>query len=155
MGETWQQIGRDVVAINSKLMWLVPNVETDHGIIRALWNNDPDMEYSRTEGFKIKGGTAVKGGDDSDGSAYQFNKPMPNPFMDQTEISFIIPFGETVTIAVFNSTGKEVLRLVDGEFYGAGSHSITLNAGVLSAGAYYIYFTSGTFSKVQEVILIK
>mgnify|MGYP006285886081 CR=1 FL=1 len=153
-GETWQQIARDVVAINSKHMWTVPNVKTDHGIIRALWNNDPDMEYSRTEGFLIDGSLAVKG-DDSYGSAYQLNKPVPNPFTDQTEISFFIPFSESVTIAVFNNTGQEVMRLVEGELYEAGNHSVTLNAGTLPAGAYYIYFTSGTFSQVQEVILIK
>jgi hypothetical protein len=154
MGQTWQLISRDVVAINSKHNWIVPNVKTDHGIIRALWNNDPDMEYSRTEGFLIDGSLAVKG-DDEFSSAYEFNRPVPNPFTDQTEVSFTIPFSDRVTIAVFNSTGQEVLRLADGDFYGAGTHSLTLHAGTLPAGAYYIYFSAGTFSQAQEVILIK
>lgn len=61
----------------------------------------------------------------------------PNPFNPQTTIAYRLPFGGRVDLAVFNSRGQLVRRLLDGR-RAAGSHAFKFHADGLSTGAYFV-----------------
>ncbi len=48
----------------------------------------------------------------------------PNPFNPETQIVFALTDAETITIRIFDSTGRVVRDLIDTERYPAGSHSV-------------------------------
>jgi hypothetical protein len=151
-GSSWETVSRDVNAMKSHYIWVVPEVKTDNAYVRAIWNNDPEMEYSRSEKFRIDGKVAVE---DLENLGYVFESPMPNPFNDVTELTFTLPVAQRVTIDVLNQTGQRVKRLVDGMNYQAGSHNISLEGNNLPSGMYIIVLNAGSYTMTQEVVLIK
>ncbi|MBX3042161.1 MAG: T9SS type A sorting domain-containing protein [Candidatus Kapabacteria bacterium] len=59
----------------------------------------------------------------------------PNPFTDNTNLSFILENASDVKLIVSTSTGEEVAQLHDGKL-NAGEHSFNFNARNLTPGAY-------------------
>jgi hypothetical protein len=55
--------------------------------------------------------------------AYQLCQNYPNPFNPSTTISFTLPVGGTVRLAVFDVLGREVALLAEG-WTAAGTHSV-------------------------------
>lgn len=150
-GTSWETFARDVNANSGAYKWLVPQVMTDNALIRAIWNNDDEMEYSRTPEFAI--GTV--GVEEGDKPAFVFDKPVPNPFTVVTNINFTVPFNERVTITLFNSAGVKVRTLVNSVEYSAGQHNLALYGQGLTQGVYYVHINAGVFSQTREVVLIK
>ncbi len=152
-GETWVEMSREVNALPRNYEWTVPTYKnTKHAIIRALWNNDPDMEYSRTPEFEIAGPVSAE---DLENLGYAFNRPVPNPFTDETRIEFTLPNTENVTITVFSSTGQQVAVLADSKSFDEGTHHVFFQANELPAGVYIVHLRAGTYSEVREAILVK
>ena len=60
----------------------------------------------------------------------------PNPFTENTNISYYLPRAVELTISVFDIEGREVDVLVSGEHV-AGSHLLQYNAEHLPHGIYY------------------
>lgn len=59
----------------------------------------------------------------------------PNPTAGQTDISFSMERAGHARLLVFDVTGREVARLVDGPMT-AGDHTATINAGAFAPGVY-------------------
>lgn len=59
----------------------------------------------------------------------------PNPFSQNTEIRFSIPYSEQVTLKVYNIIGQDVATLVDNELV-AGEYRVNFNARNLPNGIY-------------------
>lgn len=56
---------------------------------------------------------------------------------------------------VFNSIGKEVAQLVNGNI-ATGAHEVTFNAARLSSGIYYYVIRAGNnFVQTKKMILLK
>lgn len=85
---------------------------------------------------------------------YYLDQNYPNPFNPSTKISFGIPKSSKVNLIVFDQSGKEVMELTNREF-AAGQHSIEFNGENLSSGVYFYALTSGDFSTVRKMVLIK
>jgi len=151
-GNTWQLVAQDVLANKNSQQWTVPNVKTDNAIIRALWNGDPTMEYSRVSGFSIGGEVSVN---EDEENGFVLNMPVPNPFNGEAQLTFSIPFNEQVYITLFNSNGMKVMNLLDGVDYNAGTHTVMIYGNDLPAGSYFIYFRAGNFTTTREIIRIK
>jgi hypothetical protein len=60
----------------------------------------------------------------------------PNPFNPSTTLRFTVPSDGMTRLAVYNSLGMEVARLVDG-FVQAGSYSYQFDAASLAGGTYF------------------
>lgn len=151
-GESWQFIAQAVLANKNSQQWTVPNYKTPNAVIRAIWNGDPTMEYSRVEGFSIGGEVSVI---ENEENGFVLNMPVPNPFSGQAQLTFSIPFNEQVFITMFNANGMKVMDLIDGVDYAAGTHTVMLYGNDLPAGSYYIYFRAGNFTTTREVIRMK
>lgn len=87
-------------------------------------------------------------------SEFSLGQNYPNPFNPETRINFSLPSQGFVTIALYDVTGKEVRTIVNGNME-AGVHSVTLNAEGLSSGMYFYKMTSGNFTSVKKLSLLK
>jgi hypothetical protein len=67
---------------------------------------------------------------------YVLNQNYPNPFNPSTTISYGLPRGGYVKIAIFNLLGQEVGRLLAGQ-QDAGRHVARWDAGSLGTGVYF------------------
>lgn len=78
----------------------------------------------------------------------------PNPFNPKTNINFSIPEAGNVRLVVFDITGKEIAVLVN-EKMKAGSYNADWDAANMPSGVYFYRITSGSFSSVKKMILVK
>jgi hypothetical protein len=62
----------------------------------------------------------------------------PNPARESATIWFNLPHaGRNVTLLLTDGTGREVMRLIDGETLTAGEHAVYVNTASLASGTYY------------------
>ena len=85
---------------------------------------------------------------------YVLSSNYPNPFNPTTTIAFALPEAVDVRIVVYDVTGREVARLVDGRL-GAGTHQVSFDATGLASGVYLYRIQAGRFTKVQHMVLAK
>lgn len=115
-----------------------------------------------TQWFEING-TCGGGGDPPPGGfpkgagipdEYSLSQNHPNPFNPETIIRFALPSGGKTTITIFDISGREVTRLVDG-FMPPGYHSVTWNAENSASGLYFYRIISGGFVKTMKMTVMK
>lgn len=94
------------------------------------------------------------GGNSSDPSSFKLFDNYPNPFNPSTTISYSIPSQSFVSIKVYDILGNEVASLVDEEKQ-AGSYKVMFDASSLTSGTYLYKLSSGTFTDIKKMILIK
>jgi len=87
-------------------------------------------------------------------TSYSLSQNYPNPFNPSTIIEYAIPVEGNVSIRIYDAAGKEIYSLVN-SFKTRGIHKTEFNAGSLSNGVYYYKLTSGNFTDVKKMILIK
>ena len=85
---------------------------------------------------------------------YTLDQNYPNPFNPSTTISYSIPQSGYVKLAVYNQIGEEVAQLVN-ENKEAGKYQVTFDASGLTSGVYFYKLTSGSFSDLKKMILVK
>jgi photosystem II stability/assembly factor-like uncharacterized protein len=82
----------------------------------------------------------------------------PNPFNPTTNISYETAFDASVSLRVYDVTGRVVANLVSG-FQKAGSHTVNFNASNLASGVYFytLSVSSGNIevNKIMKMILTK
>ena len=59
-----------------------------------------------------------------------------------------------MTLSVYNVTGQEVMRLVDGAL-AAGTHSIVFNGSRFASGVYFYRITANGFTQAKKMLLVK
>lgn len=79
----------------------------------------------------------------------------PNPFNPTTTISFNLMKEAKVSLVVYDVTGREVARLVNGELTAKGSHSVSFDASRLVSGVYYYNLKAGDVNQTKKMMLIK
>ena len=78
----------------------------------------------------------------------------PNPFNARTVTSFKLQVSSYVNLTVFDITGREVAKLVDG-MKPAGSHQIVFDAKNLTSGVYFARLEAGEFRGARKILLLK
>ncbi|MEI7485347.1 MAG: T9SS type A sorting domain-containing protein [Ignavibacteriota bacterium] len=89
-----------------------------------------------------------------DVKSFELMQNYPNPFNPTTEIKFALPVSDIVTIKVFDVTGKEVATLINRKME-QGVHTVKFDGSELSSGMYFYRLTSGKFTDVKKMALIK
>jgi hypothetical protein len=87
-------------------------------------------------------------------ATYLLSQNFPNPFNPTTTIAFSIPQAGNVTLKVFDALGREVATLING-FRSEGKYNAEFDASKLSSGMYLYKLTSGSFSEVKKMILLR
>ncbi len=85
---------------------------------------------------------------------FSLSQNYPNPFNPVTKINFSIPKNNLVQIKVYDVTGKEVAELLNKNL-NAGEYILSFNAAKLTSGVYFYKLSSGSFSDVKKMLLIK
>ena len=85
---------------------------------------------------------------------------VPNPFNPSTTISFTLPEAAAVDLGVYDVSGHLVVRLVDGERLGAGTHRVEWDgrdgAGrSVASGMYFSRLAVGKDRLVRKMVLLK
>ena len=78
----------------------------------------------------------------------------PNPFNPVTEIRYILPRAQKVTLRVYDLAGRLTLFLVDG-FKQAGSHEVVFDGHGLASGVYVYQLETAESSISRKMLLIK
>jgi len=93
---------------------------------------------------------------------YNLLQNYPNPFNPSTNIRFALPDDGFVTLAVYDITGREVAKLLNGQFYTKGIYGYTIDANQykMASGVYFYKLevnreNKNVYSEVKKMILIK
>lgn len=87
-------------------------------------------------------------------SEFKLLQNYPNPFNPATTISFSIPSPEFISLKVYDILGNEVATLVSEE-KPAGEFDITFVASTFTSGVYLYRLSTGSFTEIKKMILMK
>ena len=87
-------------------------------------------------------------------SAYRMITASPNPFNNETTISFSLPGDSEISLVIYNLEGREITELAGG-YYPAGIHTIGFDAGGLSSGIYFAVLQSDNTTNTLKLLLLK
>ncbi len=79
----------------------------------------------------------------------------PNPFKDNTSISFSIKENTRVSLTIYDITGQVVKVLKANEEMTAGNYTINVSSNGLKAGFYTYCLTAGSFRSLKTMVLTK
>ncbi|MBI1937620.1 MAG: T9SS type A sorting domain-containing protein [Ignavibacteriales bacterium] len=93
---------------------------------------------------------------------FSLSQNYPNPFNPTTTISFTLPLSGYTTLKVYDILGREVATLVN-EYQQAGQYNVEFGTQLarqggnaeLSSGIYFYKLTTGNYSAVRKMILLK
>jgi len=150
-GLNWTTIEDNVNALKQNWDWKLPNVNTEKAVIRAIYDNNSNLEYARSGMFTI----SASGASSVENFTANVEEPYPNPFSDETNVKFNLVEFANVSVEVYNTAGALMATVVNNQPFGAGAHSVTWKAGDIAAGVYYVKITVDGASVTKEVILNK
>jgi len=78
----------------------------------------------------------------------------PNPFNPKTTIEFSLPFASEAALTVYNISGQEVVKLVEGSL-SAGEHKVEWNASGYPSGLYICRLQTPEFDQTIKMMLVK
>ncbi|MFH1196686.1 MAG: amidohydrolase family protein [bacterium] len=78
----------------------------------------------------------------------------PNPFNPTTVFSYQLPVISQVSLKIYDVLGREIKTLVN-ESQSAGMQSIKFDASELPSGIYFYKLTSGDYSAIKKMMLLK
>ncbi len=85
---------------------------------------------------------------------YALAQNYPNPFNPTTNINFRLKAAGDVTLVVYNTLGREVMRVVD-QPLAAGKHSVALDARRLASGVYFYRIRANEFTAIRKMVVMK
>ncbi|MEM1268801.1 MAG: T9SS type A sorting domain-containing protein [Bacteroidota bacterium] len=88
-------------------------------------------------------------------AGFTLHDAYPNPFNPSTTLSFDLDQPRDVTLTVYDLTGREVARLLDGGTRTAGTHRVRFDAAGLSSGVYVYRLEADGFGLSRRVVLTK
>ncbi|MFH0867113.1 MAG: C25 family cysteine peptidase [Bacteroidota bacterium] len=77
----------------------------------------------------------------------------PNPFTDQTTISYSLEKPGSVSLNIYNAMGQEIATLIDGKNQQAGYYNKVFNAAKLGKGIYHCVLTTPDKIIVNKLLL--
>jgi len=98
--------------------------------------------------------TGINSGITEKPDIFKLEQNYPNPFNSSTRIDFSVSIPSYVSLAVYDITGKEVVRIYNNEYFLAGNYFAGIDVGKmkLSSGI-YVYRMTVTDSKQNNVFI--
>lgn len=112
-----------------------------------LWLQIPGEPHSQKGGSEI-GLTKV-----GDADGFSLHQNAPNPFRNETTISFSIPAATHATLTIHDAVGRAVATLVD-EDMGAGFFSVNWD-GAVPSGVYFCRLEAGDFHATTRMTAVR
>lgn len=76
---------------------------------------------------------------------------IPNPFIEQTELTYTLPIEGLVTISIYDIQGREVIRVLERIFKEEGEHTITIDGNALTPGYYMVKVSTPTLQQTIKL----
>jgi hypothetical protein len=124
------------------------NIDAKYGL-SSKHNNKSITSLNKQAGKKhitYKGALAI--------DRFVLEQNYPNPFNPVTTINYAIPKSGNVIFKIYDVLGKEVMTLVN-KHQESGRYSVYFDGSNLASGMYIYKLTSGTFSEVKKMMLVK
>lgn len=91
---------------------------------------------------------------------YQLHANYPNPFNPSTTIRFTLPLEKSISVRVFDITGRLIKTLVNNEVYPQGTFQVTWDGtsaggGTVASGTYLYTLEYGNFRQSRTMTFIK
>ncbi len=86
-------------------------------------------------------------------SEFELQDAYPNPFVEKSRLTWSLEEAGPVTIEIYDSIGRRVATVVDGNFE-AGSHAVTWDAPGTPAGVYFVRLQSGGRQATQTLVRV-
>ena len=147
-GQIWR---KRVIAVTGSHGMRVVDVDGNggKGLFGANWTGRVvDLWMNQAETLQV--------GDGEDGQPKEFalEQNYPNPFNPATEIEFQIPAAGHVRLVVYDSLGKLLAVLVDGQRE-TGRHRVRWDGGTAASGVYLYRLEAGSFVQTRRMTLLK
>jgi hypothetical protein len=85
---------------------------------------------------------------------FSLEQNYPNPFNPTTTIRYCLGDRSHVTLTLFNTLGRHVAQLVNGEM-DAGYHDVRFDGNGLSSGVYFYRMQAGDFVEARRFLLLR
>ncbi len=105
-------------------------------------------------GIYIYDGLSSVSNDPKEPDNFHLYQNYPNPFNPLTKIKFEIPTSSVVTLKIYDVLGRELKVLIK-EYKTSGKYEIEFNGSGYANGVYFYRLTSGQFTSVKKLILLK
>jgi photosystem II stability/assembly factor-like uncharacterized protein len=87
---------------------------------------------------------------------YELSQNYPNPFNPTTTIKFAIPKAGLVTIKVYDVSGREVVKVINNQYFNAGYQSQVFTGTMLASGVYfYSLVVDNNLIDTKKMVLVK
>ncbi|MCB0633801.1 MAG: T9SS type A sorting domain-containing protein, partial [Lewinella sp.] len=87
-------------------------------------------------------------------AGFELYQNVPNPFRQETSISFYLPTDEQVSIRIYDAGGRTVKMIRGG--YGAGYHQLKIDRDELgAAGLMYYTLTAGEYTATRKMVIME
>ncbi len=88
---------------------------------------------------------------------FKLNQNFPNPFNPSTKIAFELPQSASVTLTIYDASGRVVAEPISGGSLEAGYHEYIWNTAgsELASGVYFYKIKAGSFTDEKKMVLIK
>jgi hypothetical protein len=137
--------------------WVVPNSEKRYSVDITVFLQDYYEMVFLENAFRFTTTKAITGIEDEIGTIpnkLSLNQNYPNPFHLNTIIGYSISQPTSISLKVYDMSGKEVKTLVN-RHQTSGSYKIEFDASSLPGGVYFYRMKVGEFSDIKKLIVIK
>ena len=87
-------------------------------------------------------------------TAFTMLSNYPNPFNSTTQIEFILPTTQRVSLRLYDVLGREVAVMMN-EIQTAGAHRLTFDASGMPSGVYLCRLEAGEMMQTRKMVLLK
>lgn len=124
--------------------------------VKAVDNTNKESIYSNMVSIWGNGGLWKINNEENldDITTYKLFTNYPNPFNPSTIIEFDLPSNSYTNLTVYNTIG-EVVSILVSQNLEKGKYSYKFNASELPSGIYIYKLSSGTYSSIKKMMLIK
>lgn len=156
-GETWHLIASGVPG--TEYTWTTPGVASETAKIRVMSYDAAGLLGSDSSDEVVTLSGQASPVDTSIPKVYALGQNHPNPFNPMTNISFDLPKAGMTRLAIYDVRGRLVKELVNGPL-GEGRHVETWHGEDgygqrVSSGVYYYRISSGDYTAVKSMVLLK
>jgi hypothetical protein len=110
---------------------------TNNPVVKEVYNVTNINEITKTSTFIDLQKVVLGQQDAANTNILNVNSVAPNPFSDQTNLSFTLGVSGDVSLEVYDMLGRQVIR--NEAFYDVGTHNINLDTDLMAACGTYIY----------------
>ncbi len=152
-GNTWPTVLAASTANDGSEAVTLPNISNTQARVKIEAVGNIFYDISNTN-FTI---TTTTGIQNNTGTPIEFglSQNFPNPFNPVTLLSYAIPKKSSVTLRVYDVTGKLVSNLINNLTQTEGYYSIEFDGSNLPSGVYYYQINASDYSATKKMILVK